>query len=122
MEITIACILSTNKVMASPVSVDKISRRKGMPRFKRSRLRIDMTPMVDLGFLLICFFVFTTTMSRPVVTTLYMPKEGPPINISESKTLTFLLDRNDQVFYYQGDWQTAIDNHAVYARKNDRTS
>jgi biopolymer transport protein ExbD len=100
--------------MVAQDPVTNNQRRKGRPLLKRANVRIDMTPMVDLGFLLICFFVFTTTMSRPVVTVLYMPKEGPPLNIADSKTLTVLLGRNNQVYYYDGSWQTALKNNAVH--------
>jgi biopolymer transport protein ExbD len=100
--------------MASLNPVENILQRKGLPRLKRASLRIDMTPMVDLGFLLICFFVITTTMSQPMVTVLHMPKEGPPINIAESKTLTVLLGRDNQLFYYHGNWETAAKSNAVY--------
>src|SRR5262249_48355809 len=74
--------------------------------------RIDMTPMVDLGFLLISFFIFTTEITRPVVTNLYMTHDGSPNPIPASKTLTILLD-DEKVFYYSGNMNDAIDNNKV---------
>lgn len=74
---------------------------------KPHSLKIDMTPMVDLGFLLITFFIFTATLSQPTVTKLIMPKDGDPLPVPESKTLTFLLSRN-QVYAYEGRWETAL--------------
>ncbi len=66
-----------------------------------------MTPMVDLGFLLIAFFVMTTEMSRPFVAKLNMPKEGgPPPTLGESNALTLLIG-GDQLYYYIGDWEKA---------------
>jgi len=86
------------------VNIETSSRqRAGVKRLKKANLNIDMTPMVDLGFLLIAFFIFTTEISKPTIAHLYMPKDGPSTDIPESKSLTILLGNNDQVFYYNGD-------------------
>lgn len=70
---------------------------------KRLSLRIDMTPMVDLGFLLITFFIFTSSMNEPKAMDLFMPEdEGPETLISQSGAFTILIDKNDAIYYYEG--------------------
>jgi biopolymer transport protein ExbD len=63
-----------------------------------------MTPMVDLGFLLITFFVFTSELRRPNTLDLVMPKEGKDMPVAESLSLTILLGNEGQVYYYEGEW------------------
>lgn len=82
---------------------------------KKQLIRIDMTPMVDLGFLLITFFVFTTTISTPMVTDLYMPKDSTDsTNLSEDLALTLLLDNDDKVYYYEGPFDKAANTNRVF--------
>lgn len=86
----------------------------GIRRRSKASPKTDMTPMVDLGFLLISFFVITTEMSKPATTDLFMPRhDGGPTHLGESGALTFLLTKNNTVYYYHGDWQTAISNNKV---------
>lgn len=82
-------------------------RKTGVRRMIKQHIKIDMTPMVDLGFLLISFFVITTELSRPTVMDLYMPKEGKPMPLGKSNALTVLL-KGDNMYYYPGDWKDAI--------------
>ena len=73
--------------------------RAGVQRMKRHNLKVDMTPMVDLGFLLISFFVISTELSRPKAMNLYMPADGPPASTAVSKTITFLTGTDNKLFY-----------------------
>jgi biopolymer transport protein ExbD len=79
----------------------------GVKKAKKLSTRVDMTPMVDLGFLLITFFIFTSTMSTPTTMALNMPKdEKDPEKQNEAKAsgaLTLMPAKNDQIYYYEGE-------------------
>ena len=78
----------------------------GVKKSKKQSTRVDLTPMVDLGFLLITFFIFTTTMSQPTAMKLNLPKESDKpedqTKTKESGALTIMLGRDNNVFYYEG--------------------
>lgn len=78
----------------------------GVKKAKKQSTRVDMTPMVDLGFLLITFFIYTTTMSTPNTTKLSMPKKEEDktkeMEVVKSGLLTILLGENN-VYYYEGE-------------------
>jgi biopolymer transport protein ExbD len=78
-------------------------RNRGGVRRKIHSTRVDMTPMVDLGFLLITFFMLTTTMAQPKTMDMVMPRsDGDSMKLSHSKALTIMLGRNNQVAWYEG--------------------
>lgn len=86
------------------------TRRAGVRRSIKLSTRVDLTPMVDLGFLLITFFIFTTTMSAPKVLPLIMPADGPGSKAAESATLTIMPLAGDRIFYYHGQLDDALQN------------
>ncbi|TXH23726.1 MAG: biopolymer transporter ExbD [Cyclobacteriaceae bacterium] len=86
--------------MASLEQIPASGKRK-----KRSSPRIDMTPMVDLAFLLLTFFVMTTTLMKNHGLEIQQPMaddSGRHREIKAEQVLNIVLGLNDQVYWYMG--------------------
>ena len=86
----------------------------GKKRAKKQSTQVDMTPLVDLAFLLLTFFVLTSTFSKPKVLRMIFPekleKDNPNVKPPEVKNgLTILLTENDQIYYYNGALNTETE-------------
>ncbi len=79
-------------------------KKGGKIRSKKTSTRIDMTPMVDLAFLLLTFFVMTTTLNKPQTMEITMPEEDEkePPKVNEKHVLTLVMGRNDKIYWYIG--------------------
>lgn len=80
---------------------------RGVKKAKKLSTRVDMTPMVDLAFLLITFFIYTATMSTPSTMPLAMPaddvKKEDLTAVKQSGALTLLLSKDNNLYYYEGE-------------------
>jgi biopolymer transport protein ExbD len=78
----------------------------GKVRTKKKAVRVDLTAMVDLAFLLITFFILTTTLNKPKAQELIMPDKDDKIDthlaVPESRTMTLLLGANDKLEWFVG--------------------
>jgi biopolymer transport protein ExbD len=85
---------------------DKKGGKHSKVRAKKASTHIDMTPMVDLAFLLLTFFMLTTTFSKPKTVEINMPvKEGEAQKVNNA--VTILLSSKDRVFWYYGEFKPA---------------
>ncbi|KGO88272.1 ExbD/TolR family protein [Flavobacterium suncheonense] len=95
--------------MAELNTGDGGGKKKGHVRSKKQNAGVDLTAMVDLAFLLITFFMLTTSLSKPQSMNLAMPdKEDKPkdqqqqLDVSEDRTMTLLLGEKNQMVWYYG--------------------
>jgi biopolymer transport protein ExbD len=92
---------------------------------KKVSTRVDMTPMVDLAFLLITFFMLTTTFSKPKAMEVNMPdksdKPDDKLKVAASRSTTFILGEKDLLLYYQGEGDNATIQEINYTPSGIRS-
>lgn len=98
--------------MAEIAQNHRKGRKKG--RYKKLSTRVDFTPMVDLGFLLITFFMLATTLNKPQTMEIALPSKDKPkeeeqTTVKASRAITILLGKENKVFYYEGTRENGID-------------
>lgn len=86
-------------------------KKGSKPHAKKQSTRIDMTPMVDLAFLLLTFFMLTTTFNKPKVMEINMPvpneNNAPPTKVEDDIATTILIGKENKLFYYSGVFDPA---------------
>lgn len=88
-------------------------------RSKKQDAGVDLTAMVDLAFLLITFFMLTTSLSKPQSMNLAMPDKNkeqidePVLDVADDRTLTILLGEKNKMVWYYGLPKTPIEGPTV---------
>jgi biopolymer transport protein ExbD len=109
------------------ISSDSGSHKKGgKKRSKKAPTRIDFTPMVDLGFLLITFFMLATSLIKQQTMEITMPSDKKVSEENQtvakaSQAVTLILAKNDKVFYYFGQSENAEIVETNYSNSGLRT-
>jgi len=82
-----------------------------MPKFKPKRMgvRIDMTPLVDVAFLLLTFFMLTTQFKPQEEVTIILPSSHSEFKLPESDVITLNLAEDGRIFM-------AVDSQRLRAR------
>lgn len=105
------------------------SGKGGKVRSKKSNSKVDLTAMVDLAFLLITFFMLTTSLSKPQSMDLALPDKNdkPDVKdittkVDENRTMTIMLGENGKLKWYMGfvDKPLAGPKDVVYGKEGIR--
>lgn len=93
-------------------------KRKGKKRRKSRRvgIRIDMTPMVDVAFLLLTFFMLTTVFSAPQTMEINLPPKDVQVEVAETNLLTLRIMENGNIY-----WNIGVEKPQQVAFKDLRT-
>lgn len=96
------------------MQVEEKGKKGKKPKQKKHKTHVDFTPMVDLGFLLITFFMLTTSMIRPQTMEVSVPsKDKVPDEeqnkIKASQAITVILGKDNRLFYYFGTQENGVD-------------
>jgi biopolymer transport protein ExbD len=103
--------------MAEMQVADK-GKKGGKPAPKKLSTRVDLTPMVDLGFLLITFFMLTTSMLKPQTMEISVPskdkvQEDEQNKVKASQAITILMGKEDRLYYYFGTQENGVDPELI---------
>ena len=108
------------------VQVKDSSGKGGKVRSKKSVPHVDLTPMVDLAFLLITFFMLVTTFNKPNVMDLGLPakpkdenQKPPPTEIDLSNSISLIIGKDNRIFYHQLD-QAGLNEQTLLETSFDR--
>lgn len=74
----------------------------GLRKRKRVGVRVDMTPMVDVAFLLLIFFMVTTVFRRPLAMEMNLPEKDATVKIKESNVMTIFVNEDGTMVYDVG--------------------
>jgi biopolymer transport protein ExbD len=99
--------------MAELNTGDGGGKKGGKVRSKKSNPGVDLTAMVDLAFLLITFFMLTTSLSKKQAIDLPMPDKkdttSKPTQVDESKLMTILIGKDNKLMWYRGKFETPVE-------------
>jgi len=70
-----------------------------MPKFKKARvgIRMDMTPMVDVAFLLLTFFMLTTQFKATEEVQVELPKSHSEFKLPESNIMIITVTKEGRI-------------------------
>ncbi len=71
-----------------------------MPKIKKHRLgvSIDNTPLVDVGFLLLTFFMLTTQFKPPEEVQIVLPSSHSDFKLPESNIMAITISKDNRIF------------------------
>ena len=108
------------------VQVKDSSGKGGKVRSQKQPPHVDLTPMVDLAFLLITFFMLVTTFNKPNVMDLGLPAKPkdktqtpPPTEIDLSNSISLIIGKDNRIFYHQLD-QAGLNEQTLQETSFDR--
>lgn len=101
-------------------------KKGGKVRSKKNGGKVDLTAMVDLAFLLITFFMLTTSLNTPQAMDIAMPdknkdqnEQKPEIDIADNRSVTLLLGSDDKIAWYYGQLASPITPPTVIDYSSD---
>ena len=95
------------------INLTQAKNKPGVKKMVKQSTKVDLTPMVDLGFLLITFFVFTTTMAKATAMEMFEPKDGEPTAVAASGATTILLGKENKLCYYFGNLDSVTNTTQI---------